>query len=101
MSKTYKFDRYVKDAKAEPFVLQISDDETIEIAAPDGETMIEIEESASSRRTLELLTDKHFDRVWDLVRHAPVGVLNQLANDMADHFGLNPQPPGGFTKSSR
>ncbi|WP_134664006.1 hypothetical protein [Amycolatopsis sp. CFH S0078] len=63
--------------------------------------MLEIEESRSSRRTLELLTGEHFDQVYELVRHEPASVLNGLVGDMVDHFGLSAAPPGGTRASSR
>src|ERR1700742_2044153 len=96
MGKTYKFTRYVEEAKAEPFTLELDDGEVIEIPAPDGDTVLEIEESNSSRRSLELLCGKHYDRVRELVGAAPASVLNALVADMVAHFGLSPAPPGGF-----
>lgn len=95
MPKTYRFDRYMTEARAEPFTLEISDDETISIPAPDGETVLAIEESRSSRRTLVLLCGEHYDRVNSLVAKAPARVLTALVNDMVNHFGLNDPPPGG------
>ncbi|MFE0021905.1 hypothetical protein [Amycolatopsis sp. NPDC059021] len=73
----------------------------ISIPAPDGDTVLEIEESRSSRRTLELLTGDSFDRVYELVRHEPASVLNAVVADMVDHFGLSAAPPGGSRASSR
>lgn len=101
MTKTYKFDRYVSEAKAAPFVLEIGDGDLIEIPAPDGETVLRIEESRSSRKTLRLLCGEQFDRVSDLVSVAPAGVLTSLVSDMVEHFGLTPEPPGGSVASSR
>jgi hypothetical protein len=101
VSKTYKFDRYVEDAKVEPFTLELSEDEVLEIPPPDGETVLEIEEATSSRVMLELLCGEHYDRVWELIRHRPASVLNGLARDIGDHFGLSSAPPGGFPRSSR
>lgn len=101
MSKTYKFNRYVTEAKAEPFVLELEDDDQLSIPAPDGETVMAIEESRSSRRTLELLCGDSYDKVWSLVGGAPASVLNALVGDMADHFGLAVAPPGGSPASLR
>lgn len=73
MGKTYKFTRYVSEAKAEPFVLELDDGEVIEVPAPDGDTVLEIEEARSSRRSPELLCGEHYDRVWELIgTHRPV-----------------------------
>jgi hypothetical protein len=101
MAKTYKFNRYKTEAKADPFVLELDDNLTISIPPPDGDTVLEIEESRSSRRTLELLCDEHYEQVYDLIRHEPASVLNALVADMVDHFGLMAAPPGGTRASSR
>lgn len=101
MAKTYKFNRYKTEAKADPFDLETDDGQTISIPPPDGDTVLEIEESRSSRRTLELLCGEQFDAVFDLVRHEPASVLNALVNDMVVHFGLSAAPPGGGRASSR
>ncbi len=95
MSKTFKFNRYLTEAKREPFTLEVSENETISIPPPDGETVLLIEESRSSRRTLALLCGEHYDRVNELISKAPAGVLTSLVGDMVDHFGLNQVPPGG------
>ncbi|MBB5154954.1 hypothetical protein [Saccharopolyspora phatthalungensis] len=101
MGRKYKFNRYVREARSEPFDLELDDGQEISIPAPDGDTVLEIEESRSSRRTLELLTGDYFDQVYELVRHEPASVLNGLVADMADHFGLAAAPPGGTRASSR
>lgn len=53
--RTFKFDRYLTEARVDPFVLEVGDGEELSIPAPDGDTVLAIEESRSSRRTLELL----------------------------------------------
>lgn len=101
MAKTYKFNRYRTEARAEPFVLE-TDDGAISIPPPDGDTVLEIEESRSSRRTLELLCgDQQYDQVYELIRHEPASVLNAIVADMVEHFGLAAVPPGGTRASSR
>lgn len=101
MGKTYKFNRYRSEAKADPFDLETEDGKMISIAPPDGDTVLDIEESRSSRRTLELLCGEQFDAVYELIRHEPASVLNSLVNDMVGHFGLVAAPPGGTRASSR
>ena len=100
-NRTYRFDRYVAEARAEPFVLELAGGEQISIPAPDGDTVLEIEESRSSRRTLELLCGDEYERVRELVGGAPASVLTALVSDMVEHFGLTPVPPGGGSASSR
>lgn len=101
MAKTFKFDRYVAEAKAEPFLLHVTEEKQISIPPPDGETVLEIEESGSSRSTLELLCGEQFGEVYDLVRRQPASVLNALVTDMVSHFGIASAPPGGSRASSR
>lgn len=101
MAKTFKFDRYKREARADPFVLEADDNLTISIPPPDGDTVLEIEESRSSRRTLELLCGEQFEAVYELIRREPASVLNSLVNDMVEHFGLAAAPPGGTRASSR
>lgn len=91
----------MREAKADPFVLELHDEQELRIPAPDGDTVLEIEESRSSRRTLELLTGEHYEVVFDLIRHQPASVLNGLVGDMVEHFGLSAVPPGGGRASSR
>ncbi|GGM75502.1 hypothetical protein GCM10012275_52730 [Longimycelium tulufanense] len=102
MGKTYKFDRYVQEAKAEPFVLDAGDVEIV-IQPPDGETVLEIEQCGSTRVMLELMCGDQFDAVYELVRSQPASVLRDLSLDMARHFSIAPDqaPPGGLRASSR
>lgn len=103
MGSTFKLDKYITEARTKPFDLEISDHEVLSIPVPDGDTMLEIEESRSSRATLELLCGEHFERVMDLVGPQPVSVLNALVQDMLRHFGITPEqaPPGGSRASRR
>ncbi|WP_181771287.1 hypothetical protein [Amycolatopsis pittospori] len=82
-------------------MLELDDDQQISITAPDADTVMDIEESGSSRRTLELLTGEHAEQIYELVRHQPASVLNGLVADLVDHFGLSAAPPGGSRASSR
>lgn len=102
-NKTFKLDRYITEANTKPFDLEISDDEVLSIPVPDGETMLEVEESRSSRATLELLCGEHAERVMNLVGPLPVSVMNGLVQDMLKHFGITAEqaPPGGSRASRR
>ena len=99
--KTYLFDQYVQDAEVEPFRLQVSPDETIVIEAPDGETVLHLEE-VGSRERLQLLCGDQFGRVMELVGKKPPAVLRRLSQDMASHFAVDPAraPMGGSGASS-
>jgi hypothetical protein len=110
VGKTHKFSNYVREATKPPFVLEIDGDEhldgvpmTIEIECPDGDTMLEVEESGSSRTNIELLCGKHADQVLELLGPAPAGAMSALVQDMMRHFGITPEqaPPGGSRASRR
>ncbi len=102
--KTYRFDQYVQDAAIEPFVLAISDnpDENIVIQPPNGETLLALEETLTSRGRLKLFLGEQYDQVWVHIGLAPGGVLAAIVKDMAGHFGMDFQrtPPGGTGASS-
>lgn len=102
--KTYRFDQYVQDAQIDPFVLEVSDDpeENITIPAPDGDTILKLEEAFSSRDRLKLFLGDRYDQVWKHIEHAPGGVMAKLVKDMAAHFGMDFQraPVGGTGASS-
>ena len=103
MGKAYKLDKYRQEADVEPFAFELSENETLLIPCPDGDTILEIEESRSSRRTLELLCGEHFDRVLEIVGAEKAGVLTLLVTDMTKHFGITAEqaPPGGSRASRR
>lgn len=109
MGKTHKFSNYVREATKPPFVLEIDGEHddgtplTIEIECPDGDTMLEVEESGSSRTNIELLCGKHADQVLELLGPAPAGAMSALVQDMMRHFGITPEqaPPGGSRASRR
>lgn len=100
----FKLSKYMAEANTKPFDLEVSDDgEVLSIPVPDGDTMLAVEESRSSRATLELLCGEHAERVMNLVGPQPVGVMNALVGDMLKHFGIAPEqaPPGGSRASRR
>lgn len=101
--QTYRFDQYVQDAALEPFVLAFDDnpDNNIAIQPPNGETLLKLEETNSSRDRLKLFLGEQYDKVWVHIGLAPGGVLSAVVKDMASHFGLNFQrPPSGGTGAS-
>lgn len=103
MGKAYKLSKYRQEADVEPFALEVDENETLLIPSPDGDTILEIEESRSSRRTLELLSGEHAERVLELVGPEKAGVMTRLVNDMTKHFGITAEqaPPGGSRASRR
>ena len=89
MATEYSFDDYVAEARPAPFRLRIGNDDVIEIEYPNAETLLDIDEASSARRILQLLCGDNWNRVFNLVRDKPGTVVERLAGDMRDHFGLS------------
>jgi len=100
MSKTYKFDSYLAEARPTDFALELSHDEMIVIGPPDVETMLKMDEARTARRMLELLCGDQYSKVYELIKHRHSGVLERLAKDMRAHFNLENEPSGGGRASS-
>ena len=95
MASEYDFDAYLAEAKATPFKLRISKDDVIVIDPPDAETMLLIDEATTARRTLALLCGDSWNRVHALIRDKDGKIIEHLARDIRDHFGLSGNSPGG------
>ncbi|MGQ0774546.1 MAG: hypothetical protein ACT4NY_09035 [Pseudonocardiales bacterium] len=101
-AQMYRWDDYVAEADNEAFVLDTGDMQII-ILPPTAEAIIDIEESDSTRDSLELLCGEQWDAVWELIRDQPGSVLQGLVCDMGRHFGISGEarPPVGGRVSSR
>ena len=95
MAAEYDFDAYLAEAKALPFKLRVSKDDVISIEPPNAETMLAIDEATTARRTMALLCGKEWRRVHELVKDRDGKIIERLASDMRDHFGLSGNSPGG------
>lgn len=87
----YKLDTYIAEAKVDPFVLEISDTESITINAPTAEVLVDITEIPinQTRDIFWLLCgEEQFDRVWEAVRYLPSSVLQGLMVDLLRHFNI-------------
>lgn len=93
----YRFSDYKRSAIT-PFVLEF-DDLTIEIPAPDAETVLRVEEASTSRARVALLCGEHWDEVWERLRGEQVQVLSDLMDDLTEHFHLGTEPGGGRASS--
>lgn len=85
------WDDYVKEAEKPPFLLKVSEDETLSFAAPSGAAMIQIGRAARSGDTaavLELLSGDNWARVKELIGGAGFDAMFALAIDLQIHFGL-------------
>jgi hypothetical protein len=99
MTKTYKFDQYVEEARTDPFRLE-ANGSVIEISAPTSETMLKMDFTTSPRTALRLLCGNVFEDVYELLAPQPASVLNRLLADMMGHFGADQVPPAaGFGSS--
>jgi hypothetical protein len=98
----HRFDTYLEDAGIKPFDLEVSDDEVLSIPAPDSNTILLIEEAASTRERLRLLCGEHFERVMELIGGESPLVMRRLTQDMTQQFSIDPKraPLGGSGASS-
>ena len=91
-TKDFKtWDDYVKEAEKPPFLLKVSEDETLSFTAPSGAAMIQIGRAARSGDTsavLELLSGENWKRVKELIGGAGFDAMFALAIDLQIHFGL-------------
>lgn len=99
-----KFSEYRKETKPEPFILVDDDGNDIVIPVPDTEVMLDLSEVPQNelRRILRTMCQDQYEAVYELVRHEPFDVLNELVYDMLTHFGYDPSQtvPGGTGASS-
>lgn len=85
------WDDYVAEAEKPPFLLKVSEDETLTFTAPSGAAMIQIGRAARSGDTaavLELLSGENWKRVKELIGGAGFDAMFALAIDLQIHFGL-------------
>ncbi len=98
MTTTYKLDQYRKEAKVEPFVLDVGEQQII-IQPPTGESMLEISETSiyDGRTLLKKICRDQFDAVWGAVKDEPAAVLLALLKDLGQHFMVAniAEAPGG------
>jgi predicted NAD/FAD-dependent oxidoreductase len=94
VSKPYRFDTYVEEARTDPFRLETPDGSVLEIPAPLAGTLLEMDYTTSPRRVLRLLCGEQYEAVYALVAQHPGSVLNRLLSDLMQHFGADQVPPG-------
>ncbi|HEY9408818.1 MAG TPA: hypothetical protein VIP77_04485 [Jiangellaceae bacterium] len=89
--KPNSLDRYRAEAKGEPFVLWIDDDEKIEIPRPTGDQMFEAEEayrSGTSKDVIYAICGDQADALLEVVGKEDHAVVASIAKDIQEHFGL-------------
>lgn len=107
-AKTYSWDRYVKEAARDPFVLDVSGEEIV-IAVPSGTALIRISQGmreADLELMLRALVGEQWSKIETLLAQAGYEAFEALVDDMLEHFGLNQEmtlvgPGGGKVTASR
>ena len=89
MAKTHRFSKYQREAKRPPFVIETDEGEEISIPAPDGETIMDAEESGSTRRFLTIICGESWEQVEPLVAELEGDGLREFAQDLTRHFGMS------------
>jgi hypothetical protein len=84
----YSFDEYLAEARPSDFVLRVSQDETITIPYPNGEQLLQVDEAKTARTVLRALCGDQWSKVHALVKDKHAKVMERLADDIRDHFGL-------------
>jgi len=84
----YSLDKYRSEVKGEPFVLDVSTDETLTIPRPTGDVIFAIEDAMSSKETIEALAGDQAPRLLEIVGGEDAAVMKALSEDMQKHFQL-------------
>lgn len=82
---------YRAQATGDPFVFDVDDDKTITIPRPTGDQMFKAEEAMRtglSRKVIEALCGDVASELLKILGTEDAGVMKQLGDDMASHFGL-------------
>lgn len=107
--KTYTWDKYVKEADVEPFVLEVRDDYKIVIENPTGVQVMRISEGMRAGDVAAILlgiTGDAYQEVLALLGKAGHGALTDLTEDLLEHFHFYEEvtlrgPGGGTVKVTR
>lgn len=88
----YSLDRFRAEAKATPFVLDVSTDRTITIPVPNTDAMFDAEEAMRKgegpRAVISALCGSAADDVMDVFGAEQLPVTVKFAESLAEHFGL-------------
>ena len=92
MSKTFTtWDQYAEEARIEPFVLKVSEDESLTFEAPSGAALVQIMRGLRSG-DLELILASLAGDQWERLQELFGGIghkaLPALTEDLMDHFEL-------------
>lgn len=85
------WDSFVEEAKIDAYTLQVSADESLVIECPSGAALLHISQGLRNgdlELILASLCGEHWERIEELMRNAPHGVLPNLVEALMDHFNL-------------
>ncbi|MEU6033970.1 hypothetical protein ABZ801_01030 [Actinomadura sp. NPDC047616] len=88
MSKTYRLAQYRREAKREPFTLELDDGTCITVNPPSGGSVLQLDPSKSTREVLRLLAGDSYQALVDALADDDASVLVAVLRDMQVHFGL-------------
>lgn len=112
MAKKQEFktwDSYVEEAALDPFVLKVSDEETLTFEAPTGVALMRYMQGLRSgdlELMLRSIVGDQWDRVVELLGTASHKALPRLVEDLGDHFDIYEPvtligPGGGKVKAKK
>ena len=93
-AKPYSLEQHRKAAEKKAkdaggaYVLNVSEEERIEVPRPSGDTMLSVEEAATSRQVIHLLCGEQADRLMELIGSEDNTLLESILDEMRKHFGL-------------
>lgn len=87
----FLLDDYIKEAGADPYILNCGDLGKFVIEYPNGEVIAQLTETPinQTRRVAQLLLGEHYETVWSIVAPLDGAVLVDMTNDIIQHFGLD------------
>lgn len=90
MSKIGKLSELRKSAKrVDPYTLDTGE-ETITINPPGTRALLQMGKHQNDpEKVLELLTGDAFEKVYDAIADEPIGVFNELVEEITEAFGLS------------
>jgi hypothetical protein len=88
MTKRYRLADYRREATKPPFVLEIDEERSLEIQAPDTNTILDVQATADVRQQVKLLTGDKYAELMEVIGSEQGGVLKVLMRDLSEHFNL-------------
>lgn len=87
----FLLDNYIKEAGADPYILNCGDMGRFVIEYPNGEVIAQLTETPinQTRRVAQLLLGKDYEQVWSILAPLDGAVLIDVVNDIIQHFGLD------------